>query len=823
MLHEYHWAPPASLAKPYTEEQIKELKKRYDERGGSKKETVYDMIKREKKKVRLREVWDQKANSVADLAAVLKEQETVREEMEEGFDQRRNGEVKEMLRLVKEMEGGAVDKLKRRTEALRPYLERREGSRIEDGARISQRQAKKRAWTFKRRIERMQFAAQAMEDVKEVASILDKVEEDLQSEISALENRPIEAEQAASVTETSKDEVGQIEQPSPAEVLSPSEQPDPTNTESVEDPNSQKEELEVVLSGARQAKIEFLKYGPIGLETVKDWIDNPRYAPVEGAATNASEMTEAKSTSPQATNEESNASQTATAEEDAPETTNADHDELRTNELRNKIKGYQLVLTAVSAPDSEQRQIFNERMAEKEGRVVQKKVKNRALEQLVTSKEERRKAKTEEMADSANIVKTQPSETDRRKNTRSASMRFASLEMRSPVKLRQIEQEMAELERQAPSDRQDSLARLQNHKAVIEAQLEAFDEVRAIRARAELNVDNSSVVDMLEKRLLELTRGFEAEDAEQVEGEHHTMPSRVLLGQHKVFRFALGAERGWHADHIYTDTKKNSVYMVGTKIGHNGIRLPSEYSKDEASEQPPMASQPPKIDPAGQQATPVSRVIEQDQAETAPTGMETTAREHNSETGIPASPRWPPALASFPPEPTPPQDLFPRKEVKSAKRKSRVQKAPLFTMQGVKVKFNNVLDAEFAEEWPEDVIIEGMGLTKGMSAPRADDQPIYGEVEWREKQREIASARSRRGVIQAFAESVVGVVKTRGNQGLVEVPETQIVVKDEKQVAPPNVENQEVVMEEKVEMEQPYASREDRSSIASKVRGWFGR
>jgi hypothetical protein len=71
ILRERTQPPSILLSRPYSEQEREKLKKRLDERGGSKLETVYDIIKREKKKLRLRQVMDHKANSIADLAALL--------------------------------------------------------------------------------------------------------------------------------------------------------------------------------------------------------------------------------------------------------------------------------------------------------------------------------------------------------------------------------------------------------------------------------------------------------------------------------------------------------------------------------------------------------------------------------------------------------------------------------------------------------------------------------------------------------------------------------------------------------------------------------
>ncbi|KXT05447.1 hypothetical protein AC578_11040 [Pseudocercospora eumusae] len=77
MLHETNWDIPEEMKRPYTEKEIERLQRRLDNRGGSKKETVYDIIKRKKWKMRVKMVMDQKANSIADLAAILSRQETM--------------------------------------------------------------------------------------------------------------------------------------------------------------------------------------------------------------------------------------------------------------------------------------------------------------------------------------------------------------------------------------------------------------------------------------------------------------------------------------------------------------------------------------------------------------------------------------------------------------------------------------------------------------------------------------------------------------------------------------------------------------------------
>jgi hypothetical protein len=72
-LHELCWEMPDELVRPHTEKEIDELKNKLYRRGGAKENNVYDVIKHKKKKIRARVIMDQKANSIADLAAGLLE------------------------------------------------------------------------------------------------------------------------------------------------------------------------------------------------------------------------------------------------------------------------------------------------------------------------------------------------------------------------------------------------------------------------------------------------------------------------------------------------------------------------------------------------------------------------------------------------------------------------------------------------------------------------------------------------------------------------------------------------------------------------------
>lgn len=67
------------MARPHTEEEIQILKDRLRDRGGSKRETVWNLLKRAKRKLRVRSIMDQKTTSIADLAYVLQSQYTIGE------------------------------------------------------------------------------------------------------------------------------------------------------------------------------------------------------------------------------------------------------------------------------------------------------------------------------------------------------------------------------------------------------------------------------------------------------------------------------------------------------------------------------------------------------------------------------------------------------------------------------------------------------------------------------------------------------------------------------------------------------------------------
>ncbi|KAK4505383.1 hypothetical protein PRZ48_003346 [Zasmidium cellare] len=128
-LHELNWEPPSYLSNPYTEKQIAEMKEKLENRGGSKKETVFDVIKRQKKKMKQKIVMNQKANSIADLAAVLIEQEdqgnVMAEERRRYLKRKIKSDFTLVFKLAEDYEQGGLKKLNDELDMMRAIL--REG------------------------------------------------------------------------------------------------------------------------------------------------------------------------------------------------------------------------------------------------------------------------------------------------------------------------------------------------------------------------------------------------------------------------------------------------------------------------------------------------------------------------------------------------------------------------------------------------------------------------------------------------------------------------------------------------------------------------
>ncbi|KAK5689804.1 hypothetical protein LTR17_026130 [Elasticomyces elasticus] len=176
-LHELNWKPSPLLSKPYSAADIEHERKKLDERGGSKKENVYDVIARRKWNLRVKEIMDQKATSIADLAAVLSEQDEMGQKTaakrkdEMAID--REAEVKEILALSEAAEKGELKELEAQVDAMRLRLESSEPDAEGKSKGMLRREFNN---LFGKRA-RMQFAADAVADIKDPTRIQRQREE----------------------------------------------------------------------------------------------------------------------------------------------------------------------------------------------------------------------------------------------------------------------------------------------------------------------------------------------------------------------------------------------------------------------------------------------------------------------------------------------------------------------------------------------------------------------------------------------------------------------------------------------------------------------
>ncbi|KAK5118938.1 hypothetical protein LTR62_000149 [Meristemomyces frigidus] len=165
-LRELCWEPPAALSQPYSDVDIEHERKKLQERGGGKKESVYDVIKRRKKGLRVGMVMNQRAKSVADLAAILLAQEKRGQDVEEAVVEERNrdrrNEVEVMLGLAKEAEEGGLGKMDEMIQALQKRTEDPSDA-LEGTSRGQLRRELYRVYAKKAKIA---FAVQAVEDAK---------------------------------------------------------------------------------------------------------------------------------------------------------------------------------------------------------------------------------------------------------------------------------------------------------------------------------------------------------------------------------------------------------------------------------------------------------------------------------------------------------------------------------------------------------------------------------------------------------------------------------------------------------------------------------
>jgi hypothetical protein len=168
-LHETSWEPPATLALNHSKKEIERMQKQLDERGGAKKENVYDVIRHKKKKLRVATVLDQRANSVADLAAVLAAQEALGGRTQRRRDNavigRRNFQVKTMLEQAEEAEQGGLAAIDARLAELKE-LEAK-ADRLGEPMEISKTQMSREVKELNARRRKMHWSADVVKTAKD--------------------------------------------------------------------------------------------------------------------------------------------------------------------------------------------------------------------------------------------------------------------------------------------------------------------------------------------------------------------------------------------------------------------------------------------------------------------------------------------------------------------------------------------------------------------------------------------------------------------------------------------------------------------------------
>lgn len=165
-LHETSWEPPAMLALNHSKKEIERMQDELDQRGGSKLENVYDVIKHKKKKMRVAVVLDQRANSVADLAAVLAAQEALGTQTQKSKDEeasgRRDFQVQTMLDLAKEESEGGLTEIEARLKELDEA--KAKADRLGEPMEISKTQMKREVIELRARRNKMKWSVRAVKD-----------------------------------------------------------------------------------------------------------------------------------------------------------------------------------------------------------------------------------------------------------------------------------------------------------------------------------------------------------------------------------------------------------------------------------------------------------------------------------------------------------------------------------------------------------------------------------------------------------------------------------------------------------------------------------
>ncbi|KAK3651619.1 hypothetical protein LTR56_004348 [Elasticomyces elasticus] len=626
-LHELNWKPSPLL-------NIEHERKKLDERGGSKKENVYDVIARRKWNLRVKEIMDQKATSIADLAAVLSEQDEMGQKTaakrkdEMAID--REAEVKEILALSEAAEKGELKDLEAQLDAMRLRLESSEPDAEGKSKGMLRREFNN---LFGKRA-RMQFAADAVADIKDLTRIQQRraaarEEEEGRAKLAAL--RPSDAHAAREEAED-KAEMAASD---------PKDVPAPKTTAEKRDHRLRalakeaqmgvhkvlKRKLELLrleLSGAvadgtsREGGLGLLRERIHGLRIRQGYIEI-----VEKALRTSPDIIAV-----------------------------AKDVELQLLEYAVELRTQEVAEAEAEGREAEEMEVLANLAKAKE-----------ALLEWKQSGREDNKPRFTPAEDRLRFL---------------ASKAQAGSHKHLEQKIEALRSELAAAVADGSGhEKEVYFLRMKLHKVryfkakvdIVEKALQTSPDIIAVQDDVHLKMQESAV----ELRKEELAQAkAEGRGRKEVQWLERAVEKALSQSEHKQ--------------------------PMEDETAHE-VEQPEEVVRDEE----PVAVEAPQ---------PTSSVKAQD-AMTEPLPVPTTNDE------------WAARLPSFPP-----RDIAKLPKKSELRSKLRRLASPIFSTEGVKVKWSDLLDAEFAPSWPGNVVHERMGWAK-YTAPRGEQEAIENIGEWR--------------------------------------------------------------------------------------------
>ena len=707
-LHETCWTPTEELSRNHTQEEIDELQEELDNRGGSKKESVFDLIKRKKRKLRLGIVLDQRANSVADLAAVLGEQERVGVEVEEERNREvgrdRVKEVREMVKLHRDAASGGMKRLEGQMGKWRAILEeeREPGYQLKEGE-VSKSVARRKVWELEREKEKMEFAAREVGKVnawEESREFVRNVEEDfptylknMDSKVSGLKRKIAEVEsksQNDKASESLRKDLRRLERQ--RRLLDARIQAVAEAKEMLEQENTDRE----LATAQREARAE--------IRRLKNRIANLHRR------------------------------------------MNSNNESGDMSVLQSQLERAQTDKVAAESTLSA--------LQEKRGILPSREENISLIEHLDTDSETLISKLNGEICDVGNRIE---SGTEREKDVARLRTRLESAEARRAA---------LEIRVAALAEGREILASKDDGPEVLKTRLEEvetrFQELMSLTKAKQLNAELKSEKALLKKQrtvwraLLstsEESEGGDDSNSLRSDGESMRRFGGRNLVREKIRnweRRLLSQTEGMDGEERekLRDRVKAFVMVLNVARKPAFVRLREEVGETEADVAVAEATTP----------------VEPTSSSTAIEEVSTPRADYSTH------------LPSFPTSPTaidPKKNPYALNKHSALRHKLLRLRKPAFTMQGVTVKWQNILDAEFAEAWPENVVHEPMGFSRHV-APKPQAEAKMDAVGWRvdrqgrgerkeqveEREDEEGDDGVRRGVVERLTQRMVRRLKS---------------------------------------------------------------